>query len=162
VVRGESEARERACRSVVAVTSGTRRTGRAYALQLLYARDGDAATDIAELAPRWAAELELEVDAPALVFARELVAAASARAGELDELITASSKNWRIDRMSRVDRNILRLGACELVAFADVPVKVVINEAVELAKRFGTAESSAFVNGVLDRIAGAVGRSAES
>ena len=55
--------------------------------------------------------------------------------------------------MSRVDRNILRLGACELIAFRDVPVKVVINEAVELAKRFGTAESSAFVNGVLDRIA---------
>ena len=62
------------------------------------------------------------------------------------------------ERMSRVDRNILRLGACELVAFRDVPVKVVINEAVELAKRFGTAESSAFVNGVLDRIATAVGR----
>jgi len=63
--------------------------------------------------------------------------------------------------MSRVDRNILRLGACELVAFRDVPVKVVINEAVELAKRFGTAESSAFVNGVLDRIAAAVGRRPE-
>ena len=63
--------------------------------------------------------------------------------------------------MSRVDRNILRLGATELLAFHDVPVKVVINEAVELAKRFGTSESSAFVNGVLDRIAGAVGRSAE-
>ena len=83
------------------------------------------------------------------------------RGGEVDELITSSSKNWRIDRMSRVDRNILRLGACELLAFHEVPVKVVIDEAVELAKRFGTAESSAFVNGVLDRIATAVGRSAE-
>jgi N utilization substance protein B len=143
------------------MTSGTRRTGRAYALQLLYARDGDPATDVVELATRWASELELEVDGPAQTFARELVAAAVARGAELDELITSASKNWRIDRMSRVDRNILRLGACELLAFRDVPTKVVINEAVELAKRFGTAESSAFVNGVLDRIATAVGRTPE-
>jgi N utilization substance protein B len=142
--------------------SGVRRTGRAYALQLLYARDGDPATDLAGAATSWASEFELEVDAQAQAFARELVAAATVRASEIDELITSASKNWRIDRMSRVDRNILRLGACELLAFRDVPVKVVINEAVELAKRFGTAESSAFVNGVLDRIAGAVGRSAES
>ncbi len=141
--------------------SSTRRTGRAYALQLLYARDGDPSTDVVEVAGRWASDLELEVDGPAQAFARELVAAAVARAAEVDELITSASKNWRIDRMSRVDRNILRLGACELLAFRDVPVKVVINEAVELAKRFGTAESSAFVNGVLDRIATAVGRSPE-
>jgi len=143
------------------MTGGTRRTGRAYALQLLYARDGDLATDVAGAAARWADELELGVDAAAQGFARELVAAATARAAEIDDLIVAASKNWRIERMSRVDRNILRLGVCELVAFRDVPVKVVINEAVELAKRFGTAESSAFVNGVLDRIATAVGRTAE-
>lgn len=141
--------------------SGVRRTGRAYALQLLYARDGDSATDLSGAAVSWAGEFELEIDAAAQTFAKDLVAAAVSRAGEIDELITSASKNWRIDRMSRVDRNILRLGACELLAFRDVPVKVVINEAVELAKRFGTAESSAFVNGVLDRIAGAVGRSAE-
>ena len=141
--------------------SGVRRTGRAYALQLLYARDGDPAQDLSGAAQAWASEFELEIEAPAQSFARELVAAAVARASEIDELIASASKNWRIDRMSRVDRNILRLGATELLAFHDVPVKVVINEAVELAKRFGTAESSAFVNGVLDRIAGAVGRSAE-
>ncbi len=141
--------------------SGIRRTGRAYALQLLYARDGDPSTDLSGAAISWASEFELEIDEPAQSFARELVAAAVARAAEIDELIVGASRNWRIDRMSRVDRNILRLGACELLAFRDVPVKVVINEAVELAKRFGTAESSAFVNGVLDRIAGAVGRSAE-
>jgi N utilization substance protein B len=142
--------------------TGTRRSGRAYALQLLYAQDGDPATDVAGAAVSWADVFELEVDPPAQLFARELVAAAAARAPEIDELITTSSKNWRIERMSRVDRNILRLGTCELLAFRDVPVKVVINEAVELAKRFGTAESSAFVNGVLDRIAGAVGRTPES
>jgi transcription antitermination protein NusB len=138
--------------------AGSRRSGRAYALQLLYARDGDPATDVTSAAAGWAEAFELEVDGTAQSFARELVAAASARAAQIDELITGASKNWRIDRMSRVDRNILRLGACELLAFRAVPVKVVINEAVELAKRFGTAESSAFVNGVLDRIATAVGR----
>ena len=143
------------------MTAGTRRTGRAFALQLLYARDGDPSTDVAGTAASWADAFELEIDAAAQAFARGLVAAATARGAEIDEMITSASKNWRIERMSRVDRNILRLGACELVAFRDVPVKVVINEAVELAKRFGTAESSAFVNGVLDRIATAAGRTAE-
>ncbi len=141
------------------MSAGSRRTGRAFALQLLYARDGDPQTAVDAAA--WARELELEIDAQAQAFARDLVAAAIEHSAQIDQLITSASKNWRIDRMSRVDRNILRLGACELVAFRDVPVKVVINEAVELAKRFGTAESSAFVNGVLDRIATAAGRTAE-
>ena len=143
------------------MSTGSRRTGRAYALQLLYAGDGDPSTDVAGAAASWAEAFDLEIDAAAQAFAKDLVAAASAHAAKLDELIAAASKNWRIDRMSRVDRNILRLGSCELVAFRDVPVKVVINEAVELAKRFGTAESSAFVNGVLDRIATAAGRHPE-
>jgi N utilization substance protein B len=143
------------------MTVGTRRTGRAYALQLLYARDGDPSNDVTSAATDWAREFELEIDTGAQAFARELVAAATERTAEIDELIVSASKNWRIERMSRVDRNILRLGACELLAFRDVPVKVVINEAVELAKRFGTAESSAFVNGVLDRIASAAGRTPE-
>ena len=143
------------------MSSGTRRSGRAYALQLLYARDIDPSADVAGAAVSWADVFELDVDAQAQLFAKELVAAAVARAPEIDELIVGASKNWRLERMSRVDRNILRLGACELIAFRDVPVKVVINEAVELAKRFGTAESSAFVNGVLDRIAGAAGRQPE-
>lgn len=143
------------------MSAGSRRTGRAYALQLLYARDGDVATDVTGAAVSWADAFELEVEPGAQQFARDIVAAATERTAEIDELIASASKNWRIERMSRVDRNILRLGACELIAFKDVPVKVVINEAVELAKRFGTAESSAFVNGVLDRIAGAAGRHAE-
>ena len=130
----------------------TRRTGRAYALQLLYARDGDPATDVAGAAAQWANELELDVDPQAQTFARELVAAASERAPQIDELIAAASKNWRIERMSRVDRNILRLGACELLAFRDVPIKVVINEAVELAKKFSTEDSGRFVNGVLSAV----------
>jgi len=143
------------------MSAGIRRSGRAYALQLLYARDGDLGTDVYGETSSWAHDFELDVDPQAQQFARALVEAASARAAEIDQLITSSSKNWRLDRMSRVDRNILRLGTAELLTFRDVPLKVAINEAVELAKRFGTAESSAFVNGVLDRIATAVGRSAE-
>ena len=140
------------------MTVGARRTGRAYALQLLYARDNDAEADVARHAMNGADAFELEVEGEALTFAQQLAAAAFEHTAKIDELIAGASKNWRIERMSRVDRNILRLGACELLAFRDVPVKVIINEAVELAKRFGTAESSAFVNGVLDRIAGAAGR----
>ncbi len=133
--------------------TGIRRSGRAYALQLLYARDGDPATDVTGAAVSWADTFDLEIEPQAQLFARDLVAAATTRGPEIDELITTSSKNWRIDRMSRVDRNILRLGACELLAFHDVPVKVVINEAVELAKLFGGDNSSRFVNGVLGTIA---------
>ncbi len=143
------------------MTTGTRHAGRAYALQLLYARDVDPSNDVAGAAASWADAFDLPVDETARAFARELVAAETARAKEIDDLVAGSSKNWRIDRMSRVDRNILRLGTCELLVFTGVPVKVAINEAVELAKRFGTAESSAFVNGVLDRVAAAAGRSPE-
>src|SRR5262245_50958172 len=103
------------------MSSGVRRSGRAYGLQLLYASDGDASTDLAGAAGNWAGEFELEIEAQAQAFARELVAAATERCKQIDELIASASKNWRIDRMSRVDRNILRLGACELLAFPDVP-----------------------------------------
>jgi N utilization substance protein B len=72
---------------------------------------------------------------------------------ETDAVITSASENWRIERMSRVDRNILRMGVHELRRGLEAPPLVVINEAVELAKRFGTADSAAFVNGILDRIA---------
>jgi N utilization substance protein B len=143
------------------IDGGSRRSGRAYALQLLFARDNDVASDLSKDVGPWADAFDLQIEGEALEFARGLVGAATEHGKRIDELIVSASKNWRIERMSRVDRNILRLGSCELIGFRDVPVKVVINEAVELAKRFGTAESSAFVNGVLDRIAAAVGRSAE-
>jgi N utilization substance protein B len=62
------------------------------------------------------------------------------------------AENWRLDRMAAIDRNILRLGAFELLYCDDVPTKVAINEALELAKRYSTAQSSRFVNGILDRL----------
>jgi len=86
-------------------------------------------------------------------FARETFLEVAGRIGALDETITSASDNWRLVRMSLVDRNILRLGVFELCHRLDTPPRVAINEAVELAKRFGSEDSAAFVNGVLDRIA---------
>lgn len=77
---------------------------------------------------------------------------------KVDETIRKASVNWRLERMARVDRNVLRLGAWELMNGGDVPRAVILDEAVELAKRFGSEDSSAFVNGVLDRIAEDLGR----
>ncbi len=142
--------------------SGTRHQGRIYALQILYAADGGNEVDVATAADVWYHQLELEVEEDAREFARAIVVAASARRTAIDELISGSSKNWRLERMSRVDRNILRLGTTELSAFPGVPVRVALNEAVELAKRFGTSDSPAFVNGILDRIATALGRTPDN
>ena len=141
---------------------GVRSRGRAYALQVLYALDLNA-LEPAVLAANQAAaageaeaiwrSFELDLAPESVAFARDLVDAAQKRMLDLDETIVAASRNWRLERMSRVDRNILRLATLELKSSPEVPVKVVINEAVELAKRFGAAESPAFVNGILDRIA---------
>jgi N utilization substance protein B len=77
---------------------------------------------------------------------------------EIDKTLRTASINWRLERMTRVDRNILRLGAWELSFRPDIPRAVVLDEAVELAKRFGAEDSGAFVNGVLDKVAELVGR----
>ena len=71
---------------------------------------------------------------------------------EIDDLIRQATENWRLERMTLVDRNILRLGAYEIGRSRDIPFAVAINEAVDLGKRFGSEESGAFINGVLDRI----------
>ncbi len=84
--------------------------------------------------------------------AERLALGAQAQVSRLDDAISASAANWRLDRIAHVDRTILRLGTYELVAEPQTPPAVVIDEAVELAKRFGEADSPAFVNGVLDAI----------
>lgn len=99
-----------------------------------------------------------EADPEGRPYADELVRGVSERLPEVDKAITAASQNWRLERMARVDRNLLRMGTWELLAKKDVPRAVVIDEAVELAKSYGTEESSGFVNGVLDRIASDLGR----
>jgi N utilization substance protein B len=101
---------------------------------------------------------ELPGDADGRVYADELVRGVASELALVDERIRAASKNWRLERMTRVDRNLLRLGVWELLRRLDVPRPVILDEAVELAKRYGTEESGAFVNGVLDRVADDCGR----
>lgn len=93
-------------------------------------------------------------DSPAgiLDFSRDLVLGIWKNREDLDKLIRQASKNWRLERMSRVDRNILRVGVFEILFMKDIPPKVSIDEAVELGKKFGTEESGAFINGILDNI----------
>ncbi len=88
---------------------------------------------------------------PDRALVEELVRGVGARKEELDATLTRLSRNWRIERMAVVERNIMRLALWELLHAPAVPINVVINEAIELAKRFGTAEGAAFVNGILDR-----------
>jgi N utilization substance protein B len=84
-------------------------------------------------------------------FARSLVAGVRRNRAELDRLIGQAAVNWSLQRMTVSDRNVLRMGAYEIL-YTDTPDRVAINEALELAKRFGTAQSSQFVNGILDRL----------
>jgi N utilization substance protein B len=83
-------------------------------------------------------------------FSRSLVSGVRRNCGELDQLLRKTADNWSLERMAATDRNVLRLGAYEIL-YTDTPDKVAIDEAVELAKRYGTAQSSQFVNGILDR-----------
>lgn len=101
---------------------------------------------------------ELPGDAEGRPYADQTVRGVMARLGEVDDRIRGASHNWRLERMTRVDRNVLRIGTWELLEHVDVPRAVILDEAVELAKRFGTEESGKFVNGVLDRIADDLGR----
>jgi N utilization substance protein B len=83
-------------------------------------------------------------------FARSLVSGVRRNRAELDEMLAQTADNWSIERMAVTDRNVLRLGAYEILFFG-TPDRVAINEAVELAKRFGSGHSAQFVNGILDR-----------
>ncbi len=135
---------------------GLRRRARSYALQVLFALDElgeDVGASARGAVDRYAALFDLEVDPESLQFAGELVERTREEADDIDDIVQRASRNWRIDRMSRVDRNILRMSTCELRRDAKVPTRVIINEAVELAKEFGAEESASFVNGLLDRIA---------
>jgi transcription antitermination protein NusB len=134
---------------------GARTTAREAALQMLFAIDATGGDVDQAISDFWR---ELPGDAEGREYADALVRGVRTDALKLDERIRAASQNWRIERMARIDRNALRLGTYELLTRTDVPRAVVLDEAVELAKRFGGEESSKFVNGVLDRIADDLGR----
>ena len=126
-----------------------RSRGRELALQFLYQMDLLGLGLVDELAGFLAAE---ERDLEARAFARRLVVGVHERWDELNEAIRAVAQNWDIGRMAVIDRNVLRLATYELLHCKDIPPKVAINEAIELGKRFSTANSGAFINGILDRI----------
>ena len=127
-----------------------RTKARERALQALYQIDV-AAEGIDDALSRFWKSFE-PVEREVMALAEELVRGVAAHRRAIDETIEAVSTNWRLDRMAKVDRNVLRLAVFELLE-TDVPVKVVLNEAIELGKKYGSESSGAFVNGVLDKVA---------
>lgn len=128
---------------------GLRREARELALQILYAQD--ALKGNLREALRGFRD---GVEAPEQVraFAEGLAQGVQEHREQIDEAIRARSKNWSLSRMPRVDLNIMRIATFELLFRADIPKKVTINEAIEIAKKYGDKESPAFVNGILDEM----------
>ena len=131
-----------------------RHQGRALALQVLYQYESSGATleELLSVISKWPFN-EQKKSRVSKEFATEIISGLFEHIPEIDDSIANFSKNWRIERMSVVDKNILRIAVYEFLYMKDTPVKVVINEAVELAKSYGDDKSSAFVNGMLDSIA---------
>jgi N utilization substance protein B len=134
---------------------GRRRKARELALQLLYELDlrGDDAVE-ATLADFWQRQPPGEPagDEEVREFATRLVRGTKDHQAKIDEVINRFAERWDLERMAVVDRNILRAGVFELLWAVDVPPKVAINEALDIARKFSTEESTRFINGVLDRV----------
>ena len=137
---------------------GSRRKGREAALRILYFMDVSSVSGTQAIKSYWG---HLTGDEPSdgAEFANQLVRAYADHEDEVNELIRSASHHWRLERMPIVDRNVLRVAIVELREMGDIPKRVTLNEAVELAKRFGSEGSGSFVNGVLDRIASELGKS---
>ena len=135
--------------------SGTRRKSRELALQMLFQFDmGQQAPDHVR---RTFWNERKDLDAKVRGLADELFTIASDRGKEIDEIIERNAEHWRMERMAVVDRNVLRVGVAEFIGFPDTPRPVVINEALEIGRRFSTPESVQFINGVLDSVARELG-----
>ena len=135
----------------------SRRLAREQAVQILYQRDLTSCDLEGAIALYWQVEGDHPEREPPdpddLEFASSLARGVAARLDEVDELIGVASINWKVQRMSLVDRNILRVAVYEFIGRDDIPTMVSINEAIELGKRFGTTDSGAFINGILDKVA---------
>lgn len=136
-----------------------RRLARELALQCLYQIEmndvsAEAAIDhvLEEARTEDEAKLTQEKDQISAQYVTELVEGTASRKSDIDVLLSDYLKGWQMDRLSKVDRQILRLAAYEMIYRDDVPPKVVVNEAIEMAKHFGTEESGKFVNGVLGKM----------
>ncbi|MDK2956815.1 MAG: transcription antitermination protein NusB [Desulfovibrionales bacterium] len=132
-----------------------RRSGRRLAFQVLYGLDASRRTDCARAFDENPAVLE-QGGGEASDFARTLACGVWEKLPALDEVIGKLSKRWRLERIAKVELAILRLGLYEILYCQDIPLKVAINEAVELAKRYGDENSGTFINGILDAAAKAV------
>ncbi len=130
---------------------GARREGREQALQILYGMELNPVS--VPQALRHFREGSRGSEA-SRVFAEELVLGVAEHKAELDAAIEEKSTNWTVPRMAKIDLNILRLAVFELLFRPDIPANVTINEAIEIAKKFGTEDSPAFINGILDQFAG--------
>jgi transcription antitermination protein NusB len=133
-----------------------RRKAREYALQVMFQLDIRKEKPTITLFKRFWTEFDPDDDVR--VFTEEIVTGTHKHLKTINAKILACAKNWTLDRMAIVDRNVLRMAAYEILYRMDIPPSVTINEAIELAKKFGTDESGAFVNGILDSVARNAGK----
>ncbi len=144
---------------------GSRRTGREYALKVIYSMQDQEGSVTEVLDDFWKnfrfredllGEPLDEVDEPLPPadqrFAEELVLGVAEHLEQIDTTIEKFSTNWALDRMARVDLSLLRLATYELLYRPEIPTRVVINEAIEIGKKFGTKDTPPFINGVLDQV----------
>jgi N utilization substance protein B len=135
----------------------SRRKTREFVLQVLFAAevqqtDPHSVLALFETHFRVDEDETLKLQRVVMDFARELVAAVARDKQDIDDLISRLSCHWKLYRMNRVDRNILRMAIAEMANFPDIPGKVTLDEAVDLGKRYGTEDSAGFINGILDRV----------
>jgi len=129
---------------------GTRRKSRELALQMLFQADMGRQSAAEVRRTFWAERNNVAADVRG--FAEEIFRAALERGADIDALIERHAEHWRMDRMAAVDRNIMREAVAELLGYPATPRAVVINEALEIARKFSSPESVQFINGVLDSI----------
>ena len=139
---------------------GERRKSRELAMQMLYQADMGKQQPLEVRRVFWKSREDDEgnptVDADTREFAEDLFRVATERSDEVDDLIEKHAQNWRIARMAAVDRNVLRMATAEMLGFKGTPHPIVINEALEIARRYAAPESINFLNGVLDAVGRAV------
>lgn len=131
--------------------SGGRRKSRELAMQMLYQADIGKQTPEQVCANFWLAADEVSPEVRG--FTEDLFRVAVAHQQQIDELLSANSKHWRLERMPAVDRNLLRMAVGEMIGFKSTPFPIVINEALEIGRRYSAPESINFLNGILDAIA---------
>jgi transcription antitermination protein NusB len=134
------------------MTAGTRRRSRELAMQMLFQADMGKQTPDQVRETFWKAGDDT-VEPEVRGFAEDLFRVATLNNEKIDDLIIANAKNWRLERMPAVDRNLLRMAIGEMIGFKGTPFPIVINEALEIGRRYSAPESINFLNGVLDAVA---------